>query len=343
MVYGRGVFSLSYLIVVTFVSEFSIIDEVTISHIQDKNSKMSHPKINNHIKTMESDFLYHLGFGTADNLPEKFGDVRYVIMGGSNTRMELMAYYLQAKLQKNLSRPTDLAIKGGRYSLYKVGPCICVNHNIGASTLSVVLHEISKLIYHAGIPAELVHFIRLGTSGGIGVEPGTVVIATGACDSLKRTDFHTTACGKVMTMPMVLDNNKANEIHQIAKKLKIKSELGKTMGTDDFYLAQGRLDGYFCDYNVDDKMKFLEELHEFGVRNIEMEAHILSAFTFKAGFKCSIVCCALLNRLNGDQVLTPKATMKEWESYPLQIVSEYVRDQVLGAKMVEDSGNVSDS
>ena len=271
-------------------------------------------------------------------------------MGGSPSRMEIMSYYCQQKLGKPLQKAKDLGSAGGRYSLYKTGPVLCVNHNIGASTLSVVLHEIFKLLHHAGVDREDVHVIRLGTSGGVGVAPGTVVISNAACDGLKRKQFHTMVCGKEQAMDMEIDEQTANDILQVAEDLKIPATTGMTMGTDDFYLGQGRLDGYFCDYKLNDKMFFLRELHEFGVRNIEMESHILSAFTKRAGFKCSIVCAALLNRLEGDQVLTPKETLKEWECYPLQIVSEYIKRQVmpevkivdtLKENAVEDSGNVS--
>lgn len=150
--------------------------------------------LNPHLKSMESDFLYHFALGTTDDLPKLFGDVKFVVMGGSASRMELFSLHLQRSLNLKIQKPVDLAVKGGRYSLFKNGPVLCVNHNIGASTLSVVLHEIFKLVHHAGCTD--VHFIRLGTSGGIGVEPGTVVIANNAVDSLKRNELHHSTCGK---------------------------------------------------------------------------------------------------------------------------------------------------
>lgn len=39
-----------------------------------------------------------------------------------------------------------------------------------------------------------------------------------------------------------------------------------------------------------------------GVVNIEMESTIFAALTYHAGIKAAVVCVALLNRLNGDQV-----------------------------------------
>ena len=125
-------------------------------------------------------------------------------MGGSASRMEKMAKLIQSKLYPDSDDELeDLAVKGGRYSLFKVGPVLCVNHNIGASTLSVVLHEIIKLLNHAKVAKEDVHVIRLGTSGGIGVEPGTVVVTNKVIDSVKRSLFHSSECGRVVTLPCI--------------------------------------------------------------------------------------------------------------------------------------------
>ena len=35
----------------------------------------------------------------------------------------------------------DISAASGRYSMFKVGPVLCINHHIGASPLGVVLHE----------------------------------------------------------------------------------------------------------------------------------------------------------------------------------------------------------
>lgn len=67
-------------------------------------------------------------------------------------------------------------------------------------------------------------------------------------------------------------------------------------------LGQGRLDGAFCGYKEADKMNWLNLLKQKGVMNIEMESSMFSALTNYAGIKASIICVAILNRLNGDQV-----------------------------------------
>ena len=47
-----------------------------------------------------------------------------------------------------------------------------------------MLHETIKLLYHA--KATDVTIFRLGTSGGLGLQPGTVVLTTEAVDGLLR-------------------------------------------------------------------------------------------------------------------------------------------------------------
>ena len=38
-----------------------------------------------------------------------------------------------------------------------------------------------------------------------------------------------------------------------------------------FYIAQARLDGPFCDYTLEQKMQYLRDAYDAGVKNFEME------------------------------------------------------------------------
>ena len=64
-----------------------------------------------------------------------------------------------------------------RYSLFKVGPVLSVSHGIGGPSISIMLHEVTKLLMYAGVSLGSVSFIRIGTSGGLGVPPGSVVVS----------------------------------------------------------------------------------------------------------------------------------------------------------------------
>ena len=129
----------------------------------------------------------------------EYGHVKFVCVGGSASRMEKLTDYFAkhlthehpAKAVANLSNAPD------RYHMYKTGPVLCLNvgsvvdntgpimyqfqHGIGVPSMSVVLLEVFKLLHYAGCTD--VTFFRLGTSGGLGLEPGTVVVSTHALNS----------------------------------------------------------------------------------------------------------------------------------------------------------------
>lgn len=58
---------------------------------------------------------------------------------------------------------------------------------MGVPSLSIMLIELFKLLHYAEAKDPII--IRIGSSGGIGVKPGTVVITNGAVDELIRSDF----------------------------------------------------------------------------------------------------------------------------------------------------------
>ena len=64
--------------------------------------------------------------------------------------------------------------------MYKVGPVLSVSHGMGVPSLSILLHELIKLMWHAGVEDPI--FFRIGTCGGVGLSGGTVVITQQAVD-----------------------------------------------------------------------------------------------------------------------------------------------------------------
>ena len=136
-------------------------------------------------------------------------------MGGTPKRMEKFAHYMKDLLDYKIPAGLtfhDLTQSGDRYSIFKVGPILFVNHGIGCPSLSVVLNEVIKLIFYAGCTD--VTFFRVGTCGGLGtcfvnlylnfidlitcsnqifllkgVEPGTLVISDEVVDGLFRSEY----------------------------------------------------------------------------------------------------------------------------------------------------------
>ena len=94
--------------------------------------------------------------------------------------------------------------------------------------------------------------------------------------------------------------------------------------------GQGRIDGACCDYTKEEQIAYLKEIHEKGVKNIEMEATALASLCNKAGFKCAIVCVTLLNRLEGDQVDIPPDVYASYQERPQNLVCDYIRGKLAG-------------
>lgn len=283
---------------------------------------------NPNIELMDQDILYHLALGSGSHdLEEMFGDVKFVCMGGTPKRMEHFAHFIMNEIGYKLPTGTqlqDISAFSYRYSMYKVGPVLSISHGMGVPSLGILLHEMIKLMYHAKCKDPI--FIRIGTCGGIGLEPGTVVITDDAVDGLLQSSYEVAVLGKVERRPAIMDKKLCTELKSLANEDDpYDTVIGKTMCTHDFYEGQGRLDGAFCSFTEADKMAFLHKLHDFGVRNIEMECTAFAALTHQAGIRAAVVCVTLLDRLKGDQVNSSKDVMNEWQIRPQILVSRLIR------------------
>jgi len=281
---------------------------------------------NPNLDQLDTDFLYHLGLDTSMDLEGMFGDVKYVCMGGSPVRAEDFANKAAADLGFEVPEGGAKPIgKTERCSLFKVGPVISVSHGMGMPSMLIFLHELAKLLDYAG--AQDVKFIRIGTSGGVGVEPGTVVVAEEGLNGKLGPAFEQVELGETYSYPTGLDRQLAEEI--LEARGEIRAQLGKTMGTDDFYEGQGRLDGALKPrYTEADKMAFLRRAHEAGVRNIEMESTAFAAFCLRAGIPAAVVCTTLLDRLQGDQVTSTPAELAQFSDNAQRVVLQYIRGQL---------------
>ena len=187
--------------------------------------------------------------------------------------------------------------------MYKVGPVLSISHGIGMPSASIVLHEVIKLMNHAGVKDPV--FFRIGTSGGIGLEPGTVVITEQVYDPQLRPSIETVILGNAVSRPAKLDDRLAETLLASSNPNDgFKTVKGKTVSTNDFYEGQGRLDGAICEYTEQDKIKFLNKISDLGIVNMEMEALVFAALTHKVGIRSAVVCVTILDRLAGDQITT---------------------------------------
>ena len=183
--------------------------------------------INPNLANMDVDILYHLGQDTAepDQIRAKFADVKVVAMGGSRGRVIKFAAYCADQLA-NLypsiqpsDATTDLAKKAGRFVMFKVGPVLTLNHGMGFGCLSIALHETIKLLHYAG--ATDVSFIRMGTSGGLGVDPGNVILTQAGFDATLQAGHEITTIGKKHRYPAQSNQELNGELERACGNLDI--------------------------------------------------------------------------------------------------------------------------
>ncbi|XP_069469422.1 uridine phosphorylase 1 isoform X1 [Ambystoma mexicanum] len=291
-------------------------------------SKDSYVHISNpHLDNIKEDILYHfdLGTGTHD-FPTLFGDVKFVCVGGSASRMKSFSQYIAGELK--LGDPSDdipnICAGTDRYAMYKVGPVLSVSHGMGIPSIAIMLHELIKLLYHAGCTNVTV--IRLGTSGGIGLDIGSVVVTSQSVDASFRPQFEQIILGKRVVRCTELDEKLAKELLESSKEInQFNTVIGKTMCTMDFYEGQARLDGAFCFYTEEQKMQYLKEAYDAGIRNIEMESSVFAAMCKLAGLKAAVVCVTLVNRLQGDQITSTHEVLAEFQQRPQKLISHLIK------------------
>jgi len=300
----------------------------------EENEKYPIQNVNPHLKSFQDDYLYHLNMSKSQcDLKEMFGDVKFICMGGTPKRMLQFSHFIKSivgykmptgHIFENITESTD------RYSMYKCGPILSVNHGIGCPSISIILNELLKLIVYAG--CKDVTFFRLGTSGGIGLKPGTLVISDEAVDGMFRPEYRQIILGKEVIRASKLNADVAQELLEIGLLLKENGAdtfegvtIGKTLCAHDFYEGQGRVDGIFCDHTVEEKMQFLNKCKELQVKNIEMESLAFAGFCHYANVKSAVVCVTLVDRLNGDQVEISHETNLKFQERPFRLVGEYIK------------------
>lgn len=298
-------------------------------------------KTNNpHIAELNQDYLYHLDLVGGvkdpvtglDGLESQFGDVKFFCCGGSQKRMAQFAQEVADSFEGTQyalpfgTAPVPIG-KTDRYLTFKVGPVLICSHGIGQPSMSVLLHEIVKLLEHAN--ATDVEFFRLGSSGGIGVPPGTVVVCTAGVNGMLEEAYSLPILGEMVHKPTGINPELVQSVLDSAKDIKdFQVVAGKTMSADCFYEGQARLDGALCNYNEEGKMEFLNKLYDIGVRNIEMEAAMFSSFVTSLGIRGTIMCVTLLNRLNGDQVTTPMEDLAAFDLRPGKVAISYIHQRL---------------
>lgn len=164
---------------------------------------------------------------------------------------------------------------------------LLLQHGMGNPSLSIMVHEILKLLQYARAKKPIT-MIRIGTCGGIGIEPGTTIISENVFNGLFQSHLEQYVLGRPVRHPAILDRQLREDLiyHASKPEMNIPVVSGNTLCSNDFYEEQGRLDGAFCDFTHEDQMEYLGRCaNVYGIRNFEMESLAFAAMTHRAGVR----------------------------------------------------------
>ena len=234
--------------------------------------------------------LYHIGFG-ADDLPD---GTATVLLSGDPARSELIA-------TEHLTGGRPLARNRGLDSFVAVlpggAPVICATSGMGAPSMSIVVNELVQV----GVRT----IIRVGTAGSIQdrVRVGSVVIASGALTNQGAADDIAP-----QSFPAVADPFLTVTLATAAADLGVDHHVGVMASTDTFFEGQERSESSANRHLMRRLRGMIDEYHDLGILNFEMEAGTLFKMGAVYGFAAGCVCAIIAQR---DEAEEPRYDEKD--------------------------------
>lgn len=272
------------------------------------------------------DIYYHFGVNSNDPVLENLRDVKTIVLCGSGRRV---VEFAEQWSKKHNNKKIYAFLEEERFVTRYCDGILFASHGMGMPSASICIQELMRMIYFlkSGNLEEMdkVFWCRVGTSGGVGLEGGSVVVTTeGVMADLKPYRLLNGGMGEhwfngnfpTETAKAIIEANKNSNINVV---------LGKTVASNEFFLEQFRLDGAICMETPETKISWLKWIHDNGVRNIEMEGAMLAGFLNHWGFsKFAMICCSLLNRLNGDQFTATKEQLHAYSENAGRVLFNYL-------------------
>lgn len=279
------------------------------------------------------DVYYHFGVDSSSPVLELLRDVQAVVMAGSGERIDAFS--------RQWSRLNDDAEviefpKEDRFVTRYCAGVLFASHGMGMPSASIAVQELMRMLYflkRGDLTAlQEVFWCRVGTSGGVGLPGGHVVVATeGLMPDLQpyrlmlgREGHHwfdgTFPAGIVQEI--IQASAESADLHVVP---------GKTIAANEFFVEQFRLDGAINLGSEQTKAEWLAWLHDNGVRNIEMEGAMLAGYLNHWGFpRFAMICSTLLNRLEGDQITSTPEELQSYSEASGRVLFNYLLATVAG-------------
>ena len=298
-----------------------------------KTANINHAFLDGVLDGSHEDVYYHFGVASPDPILAALRDVRAVVMAGSGGRIKEFA-----ERWSQLNGGSDIVAfpKEDRFVTRYTAGVLFASHGMGMPSASIALQELMRMVFFlksGDLDAmDEVFWCRVGTSGGVGLPGGTVVVSSeGLMADLRPYRLLNGGTGEywfdghfpAATCEAIIDANKYADFSVVS---------GKTVAGNEFFLEQFRLDGAVCMETPETKMAWLTWLHDSGVANIEMEGAMIAGYLNHWGFpKFAMICCTLLNRLEGDQVTATPAQLNKFSEDSGVALFNYLAASLLGA------------
>lgn len=297
-----------------------------------KTENINHAFLDGVLDGSHEDVYYHFGVASSDPILAELRDVKAVVVAGSGGRIKEFA-----DRWSRLNGGTEVVAfpKEDRFVTRYAAGVLFASHGMGMPSASIALQELMRMVFflkRGDLDAlDEVFWARVGTSGGVGLPGGTVVVSSeGLMADLKPYRLLRGGDGEywfdgrfpAATVDAVIAANAGVDFPIVS---------GKTIAGNEFFLEQFRLDGAVCFETPEAKMSWLRWVQSNGVANIEMEGAMLAGYLNHWGFsKFAMICTTLLNRLEGDQVTaTPEQLHKFSEDSGVALFN-YLKSSLLG-------------
>ena len=297
-----------------------------------KTENINHAFLDGVLDGAHEDVYYHFGVASSDPILDKLRDVKAIIMAGSGGRIKEFADRWSA-----LNGGSNIIAfpKEDRFVTRYTAGVLFASHGMGMPSASIALQELMRMVFFlkgGDVDAmDEVFWCRVGTSGGVGLPGGTVVVSSeGLMADLKPYRLLNGGTGEywfdgrfpAATSQAIIAANEHTDFEIVA---------AKTVAGNEFFLEQFRLDGAICLETPETKMGWLRWLHDNGVANIEMEGAMLAGYLNWWGFsQFAMICCTLLNRLEGDQVTATAAQLHKYSEDSGVALFNYLAASLLG-------------
>lgn len=286
-------------------------------------------RINSRLKLEQDSFLLGLELD-ADTL-QMFTNITHVLLQGSAERSLELAKVIAKEIYQIDERffmPINLTASSN-FNVYRVGSVLCVSHGMGNVTMECLLHAITKVLHFAG--NNHVEYIRIGTSGGIDISAGSVIITQKTYMPTLENYYVINELDKTICVPSNFDFALATRVYNAQpNNLKYSVILGNTIAADDFYLGQCRYDGAMpAREDKSQRTEYFIKARNLGIYNFEMESSAMSAFCAQAQIPATMIAVTLVNRFDGDQITSSVEQLAEYAKRAQSVALNYIKQALI--------------